>query len=170
MRPQAEDTPGYFQNYVKLVKQDNLINALTETKKEFLALIHSIDPKIENYAYAEGKWTIKEVIIHCMDTERIFSTRALGFARGETQKALSYNENIYAPNSEAALRTLKDIYEECDAITTSTFCLFKSFSEKSLAARGETPAGWATVNAIGYTICGHTTHHINILKERYLKI
>lgn len=169
MKPQQSDMPGYFENYIKLVKHESVLGAMVDTKNEMLELMRSINPNLENYAYAPSKWTVKEVLIHCMDTERIFSTRALGFARGEAQKALSYDENIYAPNSEAQLRTLNDIAEEYDAITNSTICLFKSFSEKKLAARGEMPSGWGTVNAIGFTICGHSIHHMNVLKERYLK-
>jgi hypothetical protein len=111
---------------------------------------------------------VKEVIIHCIDTERIFSARALGFARGETQQALSYDENVYAANSETQLRSLESIREEYEAVSHATYTLFNSFSNKVLSVKGHTPSGFCTVNGIGYTICGHTLHHVSVIKEKYL--
>lgn len=169
MRPQPSEIPSYFERYIKLVKHENVLGAMVDTKNACLELIRSIDASLENYSYAEGKWTIKEVLIHCIDTERVFSTRALGFARGETQKALSYDENIYAAHCEALSRSLVDIAEEYDAVTSSTISLFKSFSAKQLSALGDMPAGNGSVNAIGFTIVGHTIHHLSVIKERYLK-
>jgi DinB family protein len=169
MRPQRSDYPDYFDNYVPLVKQDTIIDALADTKYDALEFIKSLDPALEDFAYADGKWTIKEVLIHCIDTERIFSTRALGIARGETQKALSYDENVYAANSHANERTFDDIAEEFELTRNSTLFLFHSFSEQVLALKGEFPAGATTVNAVGFTICGHTAHHLQVIRERYLK-
>lgn len=168
MRPQAHEHPNYYGQYIALVKEDNIRSALAETKKTFLAFLRSIDPKLENHAYAEGKWTVKEVILHCTDTERIFSARALGYARGEKQKSLSYDENDYAKNCDAHTRSLNDLIEEYEAVANATTALFNSFSEKALASVGETPAGTATVLSVGFSMCGHNLHHMNILKERYL--
>jgi len=169
MRPQTNEYPAYFENYIPLVKQQNVLEALAETKKTALEFISRIDPSLENFAYAEGKWTIKQVLIHCIDTERIFSTRAMGFARGETQKALSFDQNSYADNSHADARTLTDIAQEMDLVSSATLALFRSFSDQVLQAKGEFPSGSTTVNAIGFTICGHTLHHLNVMSERYLK-
>lgn len=168
MRPQAHEHPSYYGQYIALVKEDNIRSALAETKKTFLTFLRSIDPKLESYAYAEGKWTVKEVILHCTDTERIFSARALGYARGEKQKSLPYDENDYAKNCGAATRSLNDLINEYEAVANATAALFHSFSEKTLASVGETPAGPSTVNALGFSMCGHNVHHMNILKERYL--
>ncbi len=169
MRPKKEECPEYYIYYIGLVKQNDVLNALAETKKNNIDFIKSIPSDLEDHAYAPGKWTIKEVLIHCIDTERIFSTRALGFARGDKQTPHSYDENLYGANSNAASRTLKDILEEFEAVRHASVCLFGSFSEDSLAKTGNTPSGKATVNSIGFTICGHTEHHINIIKERYLQ-
>ena len=89
----------YLKKYISLVKEKNVLNALAESHSEALKLIESILPNQENYSYSQGKWTIKEVLIHCMDTERIFCTRALSFARGETQPSQSFDENKYASKS-----------------------------------------------------------------------
>lgn len=169
MRPKQTDHPEYYRRYIDLVKHDKVVHAIRATTREALQLIRSIDPVSGDTAYADGKWTLKEVLIHCMDAERIFSTRALCFARGDGQKALPFDENIYAPNSEAHLRSLESIADEFESVGNSTLQLFSSFSDKTLELKGETPSGPSTVNAIGFAICGHTLHHLAIIKERYLK-
>lgn len=169
MKPIASDHPEYYGVYISKVKHEDLMEAIKSTAAQALDLISSLDENLGDYAYAEGKWTLKEVLIHCIDTERIFSTRALAFARGEKQKALSFDENIYAPNSQAHLRTLGNISKELKSVSEATGHLFGSFSPEVLQIKGETPTGPATVNAIGFAICGHTLHHIGIIKERYLK-
>ncbi len=170
MRPQRNDYPAYFDNYIPLVKQDHITDAITATKEAALALIQNLAPTLADYAYADGKWTVKQVLIHCTDTERIFSARALGFARGETQKALSFDENVYAAQCHAQSRSLNDIAQELEAVSTASLCLYRSFSDAVLDLKGEFPSGFTTVNAIGFTTCGHTLHHLQVLRERYLKI
>lgn len=169
MRPKKEEHPEYYNYYVDLVKQEDVVNALTETKKTSLDFIKNIPIELANYAYADGKWTTKQVLIHCIDTERIMATRALRFARGDSQKSTSFDENLYAANSHADLRSLKDIEEEFEAVRNATIALFRSFSFETIMAVGTSPSGIVTVNSIGYMICGHTQHHLNIIKERYLK-
>lgn len=169
MKPQPQDYPSYYGGYISLIKQNEVLSSLTETTRESLGLIRSIPIELENHAYADGKWTIKELLLHCIDTERIFSCRALGFARGEAQKALPFEENNYAAHSHADKRSLNNIAAELEAVGKATVALFASFSEEVLAVSGQTPSGKSTVNAMGFMIAGHTRHHLDILKERYLK-
>ncbi len=169
MRPVKEECPDYYWYYIGLTSQNDVVNALTETKKSTLDFIKSISPDLENFAYAEKKWTIKEVLIHCIDTERIFSARALTFARGDKQVPNSYDENLYGANCNAASRTFTDIIEEFEAVRQSNICLFRSFNHEILKKSGQSPSGPASVNSVGFTICGHTQHHFNIIKERYLQ-
>jgi hypothetical protein len=169
MRPKKEEHPEYYNYYIDLIKQEDVLNALLDTKKTNSDFIKSIPIELANSAYADSKWTVKQVLSHCVDTERIFSTRALSFARGDSQKPLPFDENLYAANCRPDLRSIKDIEEEFEAVRTSTIHLFKSFSFETLMAKGETPSGFATVNSVGFVICGHTQHHLNIIKERYLK-
>lgn len=168
MKPTLLQYPEYMDTYISLVKEDNVRDALAETKKTFLAFIGSINPDLENHRYAAGKWSIKEVILHCADTERIFASRALGYARGEKQKSLSFDENTYANNSHADTRSLKDIIDEYETIANATASLFHSFSDSVLSIPGEMPSGPCTVNAVGFAISGHNLHHMKIIKERYL--
>ena len=169
MRPTEEQHPKYYNYYIQLISQENVLSALVENKKTSLDFIKSIPTKLEDYAYENGKWTIKQLLLHCIDTERIISTRALTFARGELQKPLSFDENLYANNSHANLRSINDIADEFEAVRNASTVLFKSFSNEILCSLGNTPSGLATINSIGFFICGHTQHHLNIIKERYLK-
>jgi len=169
MRPKKGTYPTYYDNYIPLVNQEDLVVAFTQNWNELKDLIFSVPKDKENYAYTEGKWTIKQVVIHLIDTERIFSYRALRFARKDAQQPLPYEENLYADTAELSNRTLTDLVEEFDAVRKSSLALYKSFSESTLLNSGNTAMGEATVLSIGFATCGHAIHHMNVLKERYLK-
>jgi hypothetical protein len=169
MKPNIDDYPTKISGYILPVIEVTVLEALHHSKLRLLKTIQTISEEKSNFAYAENKWTIKELILHCVDTERLFAFRALMFARGETQKALAFDENEYAKNSNASNRTLKSIIEEYEAVNTATVVLFKNFSNHQLSKKGEMPSGFITVNALGYAICGHLQHHLSVLTERYLK-
>lgn len=134
--------------------------------KEFIMLVPEDK---EEYAYAPGKWTVKQVIHHLIDTERIMSYRALRFARRDPQQPLPFEENDYAANAELDGRSLKDLLDEFESVRKATISLFRSFSDKTLLQSGQTFMGPTTVLALGYLICGHSKHHCNVIAERYLK-
>ena len=169
MRPKKEEYPEYYNYYINLISQEDVLNALIDTKKTTIDFISQVPIELANFAYANGKWTTKQVLMHCIDTERIMSTRALRYSRGDSQKSTSFDENLYAANSHSDLRSLKDVEEEFVATRNSTIALFKSFSFESLITVGNSPGGIVTVNSVGYMICGHNQHHLNIIKERYFK-
>ena len=168
MKPQVGEYPHYFDTYISKVTENDCIEALENTGKEFLSFLKSIPENKGDYAYAPGKWTIKQLIIHISDAERIFSYRALRFARGDEQQNLSFEENDYAQNCEADKRSLGSVIEEFASVRKATLSLFKSFSDKTLQNTGNTSVGKTTVNALGFTISGHASHHVGVLKERYL--
>jgi hypothetical protein len=169
MRPAKDTYPVYYENYIPLVKQNTISEALSENEKEILSFFKSIAKDLENYTYEKGKWTIKEVLNHLTDTERIFSYRALRFARKDEQALPSYNQDPYVVNAELGNRSLSDLVHEFETVRKATQSLFNSFSNEALVRSGQTAAGRASVIAIGFTICGHALHHINVVKERYLK-
>lgn len=169
MKPLPTDYPEYYGRYVNLVEHDDVQKALVATAAAALELIRSIPAQLEGHAYAPGKWTIREVFQHCLDTERVFAYRALCFARGEKQKMLPFEEDDYAANSRANTRPLGSIAEELEAVSKATQLLFASFSKDVLALAGESPSGPATVNSIGFMIIGHLLHHMGVIRERYLK-
>lgn len=168
MRPAKTDYPPYYDYYVNLVKEDNIIEALTQTKEFTSKFISNLPTEKENYFYQEGKWTVKQVINHLIDTERIISYRALRFARGDNQLLPSFDENRFAANANLEKTNFALLNAEFSAVRESNILLFKQFSEKELQLKGKTLAGEVSVLAIGYMICGHALHHLKIIAERYL--
>jgi len=162
--------PDYFYNYIKLVENENLGDALKNQIPEIQSFFSSIDEEKRDYKYAEGKWTIKEVLQHIIDTERIFAYRALAFARKDVNTLPSFDENSYAKNSNADKRNWNELTEELMAVRKTTDFLFNSFSEEQLNTVGKASSYEMSVKALGYTIAGHLAHHVNVLKERYLKV
>lgn len=169
MRPQKGTYPDYYENYIPLVKQNSVLQALNENEKELIAFFSSIKPSMENNAYELGKWTIKEVLNHIIDTERIFTYRALRFARMDEKQPLSFEQDEYVKNADLSQRNLQDLVNEFETVRRASLSLFNSFSNETLLRSGITAAGRATVLAIGFTICGHGIHHMNVISERYLK-
>jgi hypothetical protein len=169
MRPPKGTYPEYYENYIPLVKQENIIEALLENERETLSFFGAIPENMGDHSYAKDKWSIKAVLNHINDTERIFSYRALRFARKDYAQPLPYEQDDYVANAELENRTLADLVLEFKTIRQATSSLYKSFGKEALERIGQTAAGKASVNAIGFTICGHSIHHINIVRERYLK-
>jgi hypothetical protein len=162
--------PDYFYNYIKLVENEDLKKVLRNQIAEIQTFLSSIDEEKTYYKYAEGKWSMKEVLQHIIDTERIFDYRALAFARKDVNTLPSFDENNYARNSNADARIWNDLINELIAVRKATEFLFNSFSEEQLDTVGKASNYEMSVKALGYTIAGHVAHHINILKERYLKV
>jgi uncharacterized damage-inducible protein DinB len=168
MRPKAEDHIPYFSRYIELVKENDVISALENDQDAFLSFIKSIPESKSEYAYAPEKWTMKQVINHVIDTERIFSYRALCFARGEKQTLPGFEENDYAANANLEHTDLLTLAQEFDVVRRATIFLFKQFGEKELLNKGSMASGATNVLSLGFTICGHGKHHVNVMKERYL--
>ena len=166
LKPQSY--PSHFAGYIKLVENEDLNSVLKdqiETSKQFF---NSIPEEKIDYRYAEGKWNIKEVLQHIIDTERVFAYRALAFARQQPSALPGMDENSYAKNSKADSRNWKDLIDEFESVRQATVHLYQSFSEAQLELAGRTVSYEISVRAVGYNIAGHLAHHVNILKERYL--
>src|SRR5690606_5877951 len=133
----------------------------------FKTALAKVPKEKQNFFYAEGKWTVKQLLIHIIDTERILAYRALRFARKDAQQPLPFDENTYAANAEVTERSLEDLLAEFESVRNATVSLYKSFSEPILLNKGKTAIGETTVIAIGFMICGHAAHHLYILQERY---
>jgi hypothetical protein len=168
MRPSPGTYPAYFENYIPLVKQNSVMEAFDQNWKELNEFVSKIPIQKENYAYGPGKWTIKQVIHHLADTERIMTYRALRFARKDPQQPLPFEEDLYAANSELQNRDLKDIMAEFETIRKASVSLFRTFSGETLQRSGTTGGGNCTVLALGFMVCGHAVHHMNVIRERYL--
>ena len=160
---------NYFDSYTSLVPEKDAIPALENQTKTLSDFFNSVPDEKAMYTYAEGKWTMKEMLQHMIDTERIFSYRALAVARKETVTLPGFDENTYAANSFANRRTWAELTDEMKIVRESTLALFHSFTEEMLQNVGNFGAVQGDVNTLGLIIAGHFNHHVNITNERYLK-
>jgi len=153
---------------VKQIDEPDMLQALRISGHRMVELVHSIPDTRADHAYAPGKWTIRELLCHIMDAERIFCYRALRFARNDKTPLSGFEENDYAPQANASARSLQKIAGEMAHLRASTIDLFESFAPEMLTRKGTANKNEISVVAIGFIIPGHETHHRKILQERYL--
>ncbi|MBR9845832.1 MAG: DinB family protein [Algicola sp.] len=158
----------YYQLYIDKVEVSDLIDGLKQNGKRVMSFLESIPEDIYDFAYAEGKWTLKELIQHIIDTERIFTYRALSIARKEKTPLPGYNENDYALTSDANRRSKQSLLLELKVLRQATVILYESFTEDMLLQMGNASTSNVSVRAIGFILIGHENHHCQIIKERYL--
>jgi hypothetical protein len=161
--------PAYYHGYISQVKPGELEAAFQVHRTELYELLKSIPESKWDYRYAEGKWSIREVVQHIIDAERIFCYRALRFARKDETPLPGFDENIYVDNSDAGRRSKDELLEELLAVQLSSSHLFKSFTNEQLEQAGTANGKSIYVKGIGFIIVGHALHHKNILVERYLE-
>lgn len=167
-KPELTSIPAFYRKYVESVEGEDLIPVLINSGNVTIDLIKSISEASGDYRYADGKWSIKQVLTHMIDAERIFAYRALRFARNDKTELAGFEENDYAMESNADARKLYKILEEYNNVRASTIDLFSSFTEEMLQRTGIANGNEMSVNSIGFVIAGHETHHRRILNERYL--
>ncbi len=170
-KPEKSEYPDYAEIYLKLLPDDGLI--LKHLKNNFQTtrdFIYSLAPEKLLYAYAENKWTIKEILVHIVDDERIYAYRAMAFARNEKQSLPGFDQDDYARYSGANERDLDNIFAEYEAVRNATIALFNGLPDEAFLRKGTGSTTYysATVRALAYHIAGHEQRHINIIKERYL--
>lgn len=161
------NTAGYFQRYITQVPETAIELAFSNQTAVIESYLYSISEGKSLHAYAPQKWTIKEMLQHIIDTERIFCYRAVCFARGETIALPGYDENIYAANSAANNRSWKSLVIEFLIVRQGTLILFKSFTPYMLKKAGTSSGNILSVLDIGFILVGHFYHHKKILEERY---
>jgi hypothetical protein len=176
-RPEKSEYPDYSQSYFDLVQtDDNILEELYNNFIKLKELIYSLPPDKLNYRYAKHKWTIKEILLHNIDDERIFTYRALCYARNDKTLLPGFEEKDYAIYSLANERSLDSIFDEYWNVRLSTLKLFQYLPEEAFMRKGSMigddgkPANERTVRALIYHIAGHELNHIKVIKERYLEI
>jgi exoribonuclease II len=167
-RPDLAKVPEWYHRYINQVEEDDLVTALSNQTKSFNKFLDSIPEEKINHRYAEGKWTVKEVLQHIIDAERVFAYRALRFARMDNSPLPGFDENSFVENSKTGKRNWNDLIAEFNVVRQSTEILFRSFDDEQLQAIGTASGNPINVQAIGFIIAGHGTHHVNVVKERYL--
>lgn len=161
--------PPYYQGYFQNLKADtNLLEELEASHFYFIKFVQDIPMDKYDYRYAPGKWTIKEIIQHIIDSERVFAYRALRFARNDKTELPGYDENKFAENTEANKRHLKDLLHEFSLVRHTTLELFKSFSDEVLKRTGVASGYNVSVRGLGFVIIAHQEHHKKVFAERYL--
>ncbi len=168
LRPQPGDYNSFYQLYIEKVIKWDLLEALLIVHKDTQSYLLSIPEKKGGFRYAEGKWSIKEVIGHLMDTERIMTYRALRFARKDYTDLSGFDEKVYAPNANADRFTIEELVKQYQNIRICTIDLFSGFTESMLNEKGPANSSMVSVVALGYIIAGHELHHIGVIKDRYL--
>jgi len=167
-RPEPDEFFEYYDRYIAQVPDGNLISLLREQAVETVTMLQDLTPQQANYAYAPGKWTVKEVIGHISDAERIFAYRALRISRRDETPLASFDENAYVKNANFGSRSLPDLLEEFQVVRASSIHLAKSMDAETLALRGSASGHPISVRALFYIIAGHERHHAGLLRERYL--
>lgn len=167
-KPSPALYPVYFKKYVDQVPGEDLLEGFGNQLPVIQSFLNAITEEKSMYAYEPGKWTLKELLQHMIDTERIFNYRALCIARKETASLPGFDENLYAENSNSNSRPWQKLVEEFLAVRKSTEFLYQSFTEESLAASGLSNNNQVTVNSLGFITLGHVYQHKKIMEERYL--
>ena len=167
-RPDAMEYAPSYGVYVDKVPDGDLLATLEAQVGEYFQTLNPITEAKGNFAYAIGKWTIKELLLHVVDTERVFSFRAMWFARGDRSALPGFDENAWAPHSGAGDRTVADLLGEFRAVRTATLALLRHLPPESVSRRGTASEKEVSVRALAWIIAGHPIHHLGILRERYL--
>ncbi len=167
--PKKTESFGYFDRYINKVPYKDLIKGFDESYGDFFDFIDDLPEETLNFRYQPDKWTIKEIIGHIIDCERVFAYRAMRFGRGDKTPLPGFDENEYAKNSNAGKRNIDELVVEFADVRDATESLFLSFDEEMLDSRGKANDIEVSVRALGFMIVGHQLHHLEIIKERYIR-
>lgn len=162
------DFQKYVQRYLDLIPSENWLEELKKSGEKTVGIYSKLSEEQSLFAYAEGKWTLKELLLHLSDTERIFQYRILAFTRGDQNELPGFDEELYAKQSFANERTLSSLLEEYQLIRKSSQILLETANSGALKNVGSANGNQISAETIGKLIVGHNIHHLNIIEERYL--
>ncbi len=169
VRPEPSEHNAYYRLYIDQVPEGNILDLLRDTLEQTLQTLRAVPESRGDYRYEPGKWTVKDVVGHMVDTERVFTYRALSMARTDPAALPEMDQDLYAEANNTDDRTLKSLLDELEAVRQGSLALFASF-DAAAAARTGTASGFPfTVRTFPYIIVGHEIHHRRVLEERYLK-
>ena len=167
-RPHTTEAADYYFKYIDLVTSDDIVPAMENQMGEMLQFLSGISEEQSLHSYAPGKWTIREVLNHVNDGERVFSARGFWFARGFNDALPSFDQDVAAQFAHANNTSWADHVEEFKNLRLATISLFKSLPEEAWDRTGVASDNPVSVRAIAYIIAGHVTHHMGVLREKYL--
>lgn len=167
-RPESTEHDPYYSKYVAGVPDGDVLQTLETQGKDFQSMLGGVPESRGDFAYAPGKWTLKEVLGHIADTERVFSYRALRIARGDSTPLEGFDENAWVPESGAKNRTMADLLGELAAVRRATTALLRNLPAEAPLRRGTANNKGITVRALAWVAAGHALHHQRLIRERYL--
>ncbi|MBK8227915.1 MAG: DinB family protein [Flavobacteriales bacterium] len=167
-RPASSEFAAYYLPYIARCEGDDLMAVLKLASERFESMTASLPEAMGDHRYAEGKWSIKEVLQHLIDCERVFAYRALRFARNDATELHGFDEDAYAPAAEADRRSMPDLRSEHAAVRAASIALFGSFTRAMLLRHGTANGNHFSVRALGWAIAGHEQHHLDVINQRYL--
>jgi hypothetical protein len=167
-RPDPSEYGAYYGRYISLVPDGPIVDRLREQIAETLGLLRALPESRGDHRYAPGKWSIKEMIGHLADSERVFAYRALRIGRGDETPLPGFEQDGYVRNGGFGARTLRHVADDLEAVRRSTVLLFEGLDETAMIRRGTASGFPVSVRALAHILAGHELHHRSILKERYL--
>ena len=166
-RPRPDECAEYYHRYIAAAEEP-LLETLERESEDWGCLLGSVPPEREGYRYAPGKWSVREVVAHVIDAERMFTMRALAFARGDQAHFPSFDQDEYAAASRADSRSLASLAGELEAVRRSTVLLLGSFEDEGWGRRGVASGNEFTVRSLAWIIAGHSLHHRRVVADRYV--
>ncbi|MEX2467893.1 MAG: DinB family protein [Gemmatimonadota bacterium] len=168
LRPTSDEYAPFYAGYVAKVPDGDVLATLAHGVEETAGVLDGVPEETAERGYAPGKWTLKEVLQHCTDAERIFAYRALRIGRGDTTDLAGWNEETYAPMSRANDRTMASLVDEFRTVRESTLSLLEGLPADAWTRRGRADGREVTVRGVVWITAGHLLHHLGIIRERYL--
>jgi len=169
-RPAKSEYAEFYSPYMEILPEDGsgLIELLETSLDDCRSLLAGLSREQEEYRYAAGKWSIRELLQHLIDSERVFAYRALRFSRGDRKDLPGFDENLYVENCRAGGRSLDTLLEEFELMRRSNIMMFGSMDAAALERQGSVDGNQLSVRALGFICCGHLLHHLKVIQERYL--
>ena len=168
-RPTESEYAPYYQSYIDQVSESDILPALRSQLDELDVLLARVEPPQETYRYGEGKWSMREIVGHLIDGERVFGYRAFCIARGEQQNLPGFDQDDYMVTSHYDQMELEDLLSELRLIRLGNIAMFRTLDEEAWSRVGVANSNSVSVRALAFIMAGHVRHHMNVLRERYLK-
>ncbi len=166
-RPSKSEFAEYYQRYVERVTEGDIVGTMGSQTAELTRMLAGVSPERELYRYSEGKWSVREVLGHLIDAERVFGFRAFSFSRGEASPLPAFEENDYVARSRYAERTLADLLDEFAALRKANLACLRPLKDADWTRVGTASGKSVSVRALAYIMVGHVRHHMQVLTERY---
>ncbi|QQS32300.1 MAG: DinB family protein [Acidobacteriota bacterium] len=167
-RPETSEYAEFYAGYVGLVPEDDIVQVLDAQNDELRSLFSQFAEEKGTFAYAEGKWTVKQLLSHIIDGERVFAYRFLRISRGDATPLPGFDQDVFVNGTDAHARTLKSLIDEFDHQRRSNVLMISATDEEQMSRTGTASDAAVSARALAWMIAGHTQHHLNILKERYI--